>query len=209
MNYQNDTILEFSEKLSSKASVPGGGSLTAIISGLSTSLMLMVCNISKSNKNLEKYKDELQEIIKKLENINNIFFNFSNEDAINLQKLMDSYKLKKESKDDIDHRKKEIEKNLKQAISVPLNTLKLTIDALEILKNILDKSSKMLISDIGVSAFCFESVLNNAYLNILINTKYLKDLAEKEEINSKAKILLNKGLESVDLITKEVLKEVE
>lgn len=209
MNYQNDTILEFSKSLSSKASIPGGGSLTAVVSGLSTSLMLMVCNISKSNKNFMKYKNEIEEIILKLEDINKIFFDLSNEDAINLQKLMDSYKLKKESKEDINYRKEEIQKNLNNAIVVPLKTLELTIDVLQILKNIIDKSSKMLISDIGVSAFCFESVLNNAYLNILINTKYLSDVNQKEKINSKAKELLKKGLDIVRLITRDVLKEVE
>lgn len=209
MNYQNDTILEFSKSLSSKASIPGGGSLTAVVSGLSTSLILMVCNISKSNKNFIKYKNEIEEIISKLEDINKIFFDLSNEDAINLQKLMDSYKLKKESKEDINYRKEEIQKNLNNAIVVPLKTLELTIDVLQILKNIIDKSSKMLISDIGVSAFCFESVLNNAYLNILINTKYLSDINQKEKINSKAKELLKKGLDIVRLITRDVLKEVE
>lgn len=209
MNYQNDTILEFSKSLSSKASIPGGGSLTAVVSGLSTSLMLMVCNISKSNKNFMKYKNEIEEIILKLEDINKIFFDLSNEDAINLQKLMDSYKLKKESKEDINYRKEEIQKNLNNAIVVPLKTLELTIDVLQILKNIIDKSSKMLISDIGVSAFCFESVLNNAYLNILINTKYLSDINQKERINSKAKELLKKGLDIIRLITRDVLKEVE
>ncbi|WXR61357.1 cyclodeaminase/cyclohydrolase family protein [Peptostreptococcaceae bacterium AGR-M142] len=209
MNYQNDTILEFSEKLSSKASIPGGGSLTAIVSGLSTSLMLMVCNISKSNKNFLEHKTEIEEIISKLEKINKTFFDFSNQDAINLQKLMDSYKLKKESSKVIDYRKEEIEKNLNNAITVPLNILKLTLEVLEILKTMLNKSSKMLISDIGVSAFCFESVLNNAYLNILINTKYFTDLSKKQKINLEAKALLMKGLEVLKYITNEVLKEVE
>ncbi len=46
------------------------------------------------------------------------------------------------------------------------------------------KSSKMVVSDIGVAAECFRAAIESAKLNLLINIRLMKDSPMKEELKN-------------------------
>ena len=67
-----------------------------------------------------------------------------------------------------------------------METLKEVIDILLILA---DKTSMLVVSDVGVGAKFTEAALKSAYLNVVVNTKLMKDEKTASDIEEKAEKL--------------------
>lgn len=88
------TILEYSNLLESKKSVPGGGSALALVLELSCSLCLMVCNFTIEKKGYENVTDRVKNIAEEVKEIKNQAHILIDEDGLAYQMVMDAYKTK-------------------------------------------------------------------------------------------------------------------
>ncbi len=144
---------EFLDRLASKSSVPGGGSVSALSGALAASLGLMVCNLSDlPTVRLETLKEELEKLMK--------------EDEEAFKEVMKAYKKKNKEKK---------EEALKEASRVPLRTAEKCLDVLKELKPLSKEGKKSAITDVAVAAVLAESGIQGAIFNIRINHKYIKD----------------------------------
>ena len=105
---------------------------------------------------------------------------------------MKSYKLPKETEEEKEIRKEEIQKALKKAIETPLNICKLSLNVLENLDYILKYGNKNAITDLGVSAILLFSGIEGGILNVKVNLSSLNDAEYK-----------NKTLEEIENILKD------
>jgi formiminotetrahydrofolate cyclodeaminase len=174
---------KFLDELASKAPVPGGGSVAALVGTLASCLGLMVCNISDiPTDRLDNLRKELEALIKK------------DEEAF--KDVMVAYKTKDPEK-----------KNnaLKKASLVPLETAEKCLHVLEALENVGKKGKKSAISDIGVGALLAQAGIHGAILNIKINTAYMKEEGFIQNIEKRYKEIQQKG----DNLTKKIMENVE
>ena len=67
----------------------------------------------------------------------------------------------------------------------------------------------MAVSDVGVGVQFARAALMGAVMNVYINTKSMKNREKAEELNKKAKELIEAGTRKADEIYKKVLKGLD
>ncbi|MCD6408089.1 cyclodeaminase/cyclohydrolase family protein, partial [bacterium] len=75
-DYMRQPLKKYFERISSKTPVPGGGSVSACIGALSSSLLNMVLNYTIGKEKYAEYEEEFKKIKKRNDEILNEFTEF-------------------------------------------------------------------------------------------------------------------------------------
>ena len=194
-------LKDFIEELSSDSPAPGGGSVAALAGALSSALSSMVCNLTIGK---EKYKDveyDMEKILDRVENIRGRFMELVDRDTEAFNRVMDAFKLPKNTEEEKKVRKEKIQEALKEAALVPLETARLCAEMIELCREIAEKGNKNSITDVGVSAIMAKAGLESAILNVKINLKSINDEKFIESLLYEIDVLKNN--------IEEVMKDVE
>lgn len=195
---------EFSKALSSKAAVPGGGGASALVGALGAALGLMVGNLTVGKA---KYADSEPQILKLMDEAEQLrlrLLELVDGDAEAFEPLSKAYSIPK----DAPNRDEIMEKCLKDAAAVPMEILRISCKVIELQQGFAELGSTLAISDAGTGvAFC-QSAMKGAALNVLINTRSMKDRAYAEEMNFEVETLLNKYEPMAQKVYKEVYERL-
>ena len=172
------SLNEFSEKLFSKEPVPGGGGAAALVGALAVSLGAMAANLTVGKEKYAEYTDELI----KAEKLRLRLLELIEEDASGFGEVNKACKIKPRDEE-------AIEKALVSAAMPPLHTMETLKEVIDILLILADKTSMLVVSDVGVGAKFAEAALKSAYLNVVVNTKLMKDEKTASDIEEKAEKL--------------------
>jgi len=203
------TLQEYLNELSSNSPTPGGGNVAALCGALSSSLGIMVCNLTIGKK---KYFDVEQEMIRlkeKLEIMQNNFIKLGQKDNASFDKVMDAFKLPKETDDEKNIRSKAIEDATIGATIAPMDVIQNSKTLLPMLETIIDKGNKNSISDAGVAVSLLRTAANGAYLNVLINCSSLSNQTIANELKKSADILIEEVIHTCDRLFEQVVKAVQ
>lgn len=201
MDMKDMTISDYSAVLASKEPVPGGGGASAVVGCLSAALGSMVCSLTTGKKKFLEYESFYNDTIKRLEEIRLRFLSLSDEDAKVFLPLSEAYKLPK----DDPHRDEIMEPALAAAAEVPLEIMRNCCEVIDIFAELLDKSSALVLSDVGVGVSFAASALMSASLNVFINTKAMKDREKAGQMETEADELCEKYLPVSDDVFSEVM----
>ena len=173
---------EFTDLLSTDSPAPGGGSVAALCASMSGALSSMVANLTVGKKGYEDVQEEALEIAPlaqdiKLRALNGID---ADTDAFNL--LMEAMRLPKKSEDELKTREAAIETATQHAIMTPLDTLKVSLEALHLAKRICKVGNLNALSDAGVAGLTALAAAKAAYYNIRINMAGITDESFKADI---------------------------
>lgn len=183
----NNTLKEFSEKLSSKDPTPGGGGACAYVGALSASLGQMVTNLTIGKKKYLDYTEELEILKNELEILRQQLNDDINNDAECFKPLAEAYKMDKE-----DPKYEEtLEKCLLLAAKSPMNIFDKTKRVIEIDERIATIGSLISVSDAATSVMLASGTLYGAYINIKVNTRLMKDKEKAMDIENEYKVLLD------------------
>lgn len=171
----NKSLQNFIDEISSSSPTPGGGSVSAFCGVLGTSLGLMVCNLTIGKKKYEQVQDEILDIKNKLENLKEKFIELYDKDAQAFNKVMDAFKLPKESEEEKSKRTEAIENATISATEVPIEVIKTSLDTLNLLIRLSEIGNQNSLSDAGVAIQLIKTCAEGAMMNVLINTKSLND----------------------------------
>jgi len=75
------------------------------------------------------------------------------------------------------------------AIEVPLKTMKICLESMTIIKEMVKEGNPNSVTDAGVGALCARSAIIGAYLNVKVNGSGLKDKAYMEKTMKEAEAL--------------------
>jgi len=195
------TLDKFSEELFSKNAVPGGGGVTALVGSLAVSLGAMAANLTVGKEKYAEYTSRLEEILIRAEELRLRLLELIDEDAKGFGKVSKAYKLKPKDEE-------VIEKALVSAATPPLNMMEALKEVIELLDELSDKTSVLVVSDVGVGAKLAGSALSSAYLNVVVNTKLMKDEIIAESIEKKAESL-HSYLGKADEIYEKILNRLK
>lgn len=179
------------DELASGNPTPGGGNVAALCGALSSSLGMMVCNLTIGKKKYADVEPEMINLNDKLGNYRELFFKLSQLDNEAFEKVMAAFKLPKDSDDQKEVRLKEIENATIGAAEIPSEVLKNCFDILPYLKTIILKGNKNSISDAGVAVSLADTSAKAAYMNILINCSSLSNQTVAGEIKKRSEVLFN------------------
>lgn len=182
------TIKKFIDDLASDAPAPGGGGAAALTASIAASLCAMVFNLTIGKKIYEEYDEVLKEKINneltEVDKLKDEMLTFIKKDAEAFTKLIDSYKLPKETEDEKTLRSEEIQNCYKHALGVPLGLAKLSMKLYFRINTAASYGNPNVISDAAVSAITIHGAVLSALINIKINLVGIKDKEFVKEIEA-------------------------
>ena len=199
---------EYIDLLSTKDPVPGGGGACAIIGAIGTALGNMVGSLTVGKRKYADVEAQMIDLMAKGEELRRELTALCERDAQVFAPLAEAYSLPKETGDQKAYKEQVMENALRGACDVPLEIMEKCSEALQLMAVFAEKGSVMAVSDAGVGALCCKAALQGAALNVLINTKAMKDRAYADEINQKADVILEEYAAEADKIYQTVLRRL-
>ncbi|MCX6168093.1 MAG: cyclodeaminase/cyclohydrolase family protein [Ignavibacteriales bacterium] len=200
------TLEEYINELSSNSPTPGGGNVAALCGALSASLGMMVCNLTIGKKKYIEVEQEMIQVKEKLEGYQKNFIILGAMDNSAFDKVMEAFKLPKESDSEKAFRTNKIEEATIGAAEVPADVMRKCIEILPLLKIVIEKGNKNSLSDAGVAASLINTAGKSAYLNVLINCSSLGNQTIAAEIKKRADIQMEEISRSSEYLLEQVTK---
>lgn len=195
MLFKEYSIDKFIEELSSDAPSPGGGSVAALVAALASALNSMVYSLTVDKKAFEKLnnseKNKMLQLQKEAKEFTDKFQNYMEQDRKDFLNLMDSYKLPKDSEEEIALRKEKIKENTIKAMKTPLLLAEECIKFYDNIEFAVKYGNKNLISDAGVATILLHSAIESSIINVKVNLNFLREEEICNEIENKCKTILN------------------
>lgn len=195
---------DFIQELSSKAPVPGGGGASAYVAALGMALGSMVGNLTLGKKKYQDVEEDIKVLLAKSEDVINDLKDLVAKDAEVFYPLSQAYGLPKNTEEEKAAKEAALQHALIDATMVPLEIAKHCLKAIELHEEYAKKGTSIAISDVGVGVVFCKAALQGAKLNVLINTKIMKDAELKNKIESELQEIESKGLAKADEIFQHV-----
>ena len=200
------TCVEFVDVLASKSAVPGGGGAAALVGAIGMALGSMVCNLTVGKKKYAQYEDSVKEILVKAGEIEKKLLSMIDEDAKNFLPLSKAYGLPNSTEEEKKVKEVTMENALKLACEVPINIVKVCFDAIKLHEDLVDKGSRLAISDVGVGVQCLRAAILSGQLNVVININSIKDIEYVEKVRKEVNYLVEEGVKICDEVYAKVEK---
>ena len=184
----NKSLKEFSDVAFSKEPVPGGGGVSAYVGSLASALGGMVTNLTIGKTKYLMYTDELEDIKREIDLIRNNLLACINGDAEAFKPLAEAYALPKDSEGYAER----LEECLVNAANSPMLILKYCKRIIELDERLAVICSKLSVSDAATSVMLAHGAMYGAYVNILVNTRLMKNREVASEMDKEAKEILDK-----------------
>ncbi|MCB5231052.1 MAG: glutamate formimidoyltransferase [Candidatus Cloacimonas sp.] len=191
-NLVNLSLKDFTDLLSTDSPAPGGGSIAALNAAVSGALTSMVANLTFGKKGYETGWEEAKEIAVKAQSLKDRALAGIDKDTDSFNNLMAAMRLPRKTDEEKAIREAKIQETTKQAILVPLETLEMSLEAVELSKQVFRIGNKNAISDAGVAAIMATAAAKSSYFNVQINMPGITDETFREEVLTKAKRMLEK-----------------
>ena len=170
-----------------KTPVPGGGGVSASVGALASSLGEMVTNLTIGKQKYIQYTNELNDIRKELDIIRVNLLDCINKDAEAFEPLAKVYSM---DKDNPEYESK-MEECLKNAAVPPMLILKYCTRIIDLDSRLAVIGSKLSVSDAATSVMLAHGAMYGAYVNILVNTRLMKNSDNAKIFNDEAVKLLD------------------
>ncbi|UTW66564.1 glutamate formimidoyltransferase [bacterium SCSIO 12643] len=181
----NMNLREFANETAGESPAPGGGSISAYVGALGVSLGTMVANLSAHKRGWDDRWEEYSEWAVKGDYFKERLLALVDEDTNAFNKIMDAFKLPKDTDEEKALRQQAIQDATKYAIEVPIHVMENALASMEVMNAMVDMGLQSSLSDGAVGALCARTAVMGAYLNVKINAADLKDETFKAEMLQK------------------------
>lgn len=189
------TLNEFTEKLASNSPVPGGGSVAAVSASLSAALAEMVANLTLGKKKYVQVEDEMNSIIEKTSELRNKILDYIEKDSSAYNKVIEAYKMPKETEEEKQARSKAVEDGSKYAAEVPFEIAKISYEIFPLAEAVVKNGNSNAITDGLISAMLARTAVLAGILNVRINLDYITDVEFVEKYRALTDELKEKACE--------------
>ena len=187
----NMTLTAFANETASESPAPGGGSIAAYCGAMGISLGTMVANLSAHKRGWDDRWEEFSNWAEKGMKYQNTLLDLVDEDTNAFNKIMDAFRLPKDTKADKAKRQDAIQSATKYAILTPFKVMETAYNSMEVMKAMAEFGNPNSVTDAGVGALCARTAVIGAFLNVKINCGDCTDKTFVEDI-------LKRGQQLVD-----------
>lgn len=184
------TVRGFIEEIGARSSAPGGGSASAAIAGIGVALGAMVAKLTHGVRKFEADQPQLEQVIPHLHQLTRRLIPMIDADTSAFNLYMEGLRLPKTTEAERAARQAKMQAGLKEAIQVPLTTMRLGDSGWQALLTVARHGNPASASDIQVGARALETGIWGAYQNVLINMRELEDEEYKRDVLAEAELLL-------------------
>ena len=210
------TVVDFVDELASDSAAPGGGSIAALCGSLSAGLASMVANLTTKKLTFKKLSDKKMEkreimlpLAVKAQEIKDKLLVLIDTDTDAFDNFMAAMQLPKDTEVEQQVRAEAMEKASQNATLIPLETMRLSYEAIECAKIVSEKGLKNALSDAGVSALTGLTAVKGAYMNVLINLGGIKDETFKKEVSEEANSIYENALKLAGEIENSIMSRLK
>ena len=197
----NDSVQDFTTQLASRAPIPGGGGAAALCGALAAALCAMAGNLTVGKKKYAAFEADQQRMIARSEELHERFLALIEAVAAAFEPLSKAYSLPK----DAPGYAETMTRVTLDACRAPYEMLECCGDVITLLEEMLEKCSRLMISDVGCGAIMATAAAQAAYLNVIINTGMLPDDEQAQRIAADSEEMLKHALprakKIADLVT--------
>ncbi len=198
------SLVDFGGALAAKRSVPGGGGAAAYVGALAAALCSMVGQFTRGKKRYAAYEADVERMMDRAEGLRVSLIKLVDEDAYAFYPLSQAYGMPKSDPT----RTQVLEDATKGACKAPLQMMEEIAQVIDLLEEMGQKGSKMLLSDVGCGALLARAALEAASLNVFVNTKSLMDSKFASAAESRADELLEKYVPRAEAIEARVMASI-
>lgn len=188
------TVKGFAAETASESAAPGGGSISAYMGALGAALGTMVANLSAHKRGWDDRWKEFSDFADRGQAIMSELIALVDEDTAAFNRIMDVFSMPKSTDEEKAARALAMEEATLYATQVPLRTMKASLRALPLAKEMAEKGNPASASDSGVAALAATAGIRGAYLNVRINAADLKDRERAEELISEAAKIVDEAM---------------
>ena len=169
------TLIDFADETASESPAPGGGSISAYVGALGVSLGTMVANLSSHKVGWDDRIEYFSAKAEEGQQYKDTLLNLVDADTHAFNKIMDALKMPKGSDEEKSARKSAMHAATIGAIEVPLKVMKVSLESMQMLREMAEKGNPNSVSDAGVGALCARTAVEGAALNVRINCSGFDD----------------------------------
>lgn len=190
---------DFAKALASRTPFPGGGGAAAMAGALGVALCSMAANFTSGKPKFAAVETDVQRILSECETLRIRLMELVDEDARSFEPLSKAYTIPKE-----DSRKQILEEATRNACHAPLEMIRCCCRALLLLEEMLEKGSRLLLTDVGCGALLCKSAMECAALSVFVNTAGLTDRESAAKMEQQVEDALGTYLPLADRIAASV-----
>ena len=169
------TVRDLTERLASRAPVPGGGSASALAGALGAALVEMVCELTVGKPEYEDVDAVARQISAGAGDLRGSLLAAAEEDAAAYLDVVAARRLPRDGDEERAARKAAIGEASVAATEVPLRVARLATEVLELAASIASVGNRNAVSDAGAAALLAAAAARGAALNVRINLPSLPE----------------------------------
>ena len=188
MDFSRFRIDDFLSVLASKDAVPGGGGASALVGALGAALGCMVGNLTVGKKKYKDVETDMFLLMAEADSLQKELTALIQKDADGFEPLSKAYAM---DKNDPDY-DTVMEDCLRMAAATPLEIMRLSCRMIELQRQFAEMGSVLAVSDAGTGVVFCQAALQGGALNVLVNTRLMKDRVYAGRINAEVSDMMNK-----------------
>lgn len=188
MEFSEYPISEFLTALASKDAVPGGGGASALAAAMGAALGSMVGNLTVGKEKYSNVEADMYCLMNETAQIQKELTALIQKDADGFAPLAEAYKM---DRDDPNY-DTVMEQCLRDAAAAPMEVLRLCCRMIELHSAYAKKGSALAVSDAATGAVLCWAAMHGAAVNVVVNTRLMKDRDYARRMNAEADKLMNK-----------------
>ena len=187
----NMTLTDFANETASESPAPGGGSISAYCGAMGVALGTMVANLSAHKRGWDDRWEEFSNWADKGITYQNTLLHLVDEDTNAFNKIMNAFRLPKDSEEEKVKRQEAIQAATKNAILTPFKVMETAFSSMEVMKAMAEFGNPNSVTDAGVGALCARTAVIGAFLNVKINCGDCIDKTFVDDILKRGKKLVD------------------
>ncbi|HHT9121032.1 MAG TPA: cyclodeaminase/cyclohydrolase family protein [Candidatus Hypogeohydataceae bacterium YC41] len=173
--YTKEPLERYLEDAAAGTPTPGGGSVSALVGALATTMASMAANMTVGRPEFKEVEAPLNEMAFDIQRMRKEFLELMHKDMDAYQSVLDTYRLPKSTPEEKSFRSQAIQAALKGAMEVPLHTARLSLNLLEHANKMVDMSNPNLLGDVIVAAVLAKAAFTGGRVNVEVNLSLIKD----------------------------------
>lgn len=188
------SLSSFADETAAESMAPGGGSISAYVGTLGVALGTMVANLSGHKKEWDHRWKEFSDWAIKGQQYKNKLLLLVDEDTNAFNKIIDGFRMPKDTDEQKKLRAEAIEEATKYATQVPFTVMETAYQSMEVMQAMLKDGMQTSLSDSAVGILCAKAAVTGAYFNVKINAKDIKDRAFADDILKRGEAIYQKTI---------------
>ncbi|MFN3466792.1 MAG: cyclodeaminase/cyclohydrolase family protein [Candidatus Brocadiales bacterium] len=203
--YTKEPLERYLEDAAAGTPTPGGGSVSALVGALATTMANMTANMTIGRPEFKETEAVLNGMNQDIQRMRTEFLGLMHKDMEVYQAVLDAYRLPKSTPEEKGRRSQAIQSALKRAMEVPLQTARISLNLLEHAHKMVDISNPNLLGDVVVSSILANAALLGGKVNVEVNLALIKD----EDLVKKTRQEILQAAKRGQVLLEEVMKKVE